>query len=62
MEARKDGAGILTPEQLEEAVEMYMAAHQADFPVIGTLSDKAEWNRVLIRRLCCPLGQRRHLF
>lgn len=32
MEARKDGAGILTPEQLEEAIEMYMAAHQADLP------------------------------
>ena len=32
MEARKDGAGILTPEQLEEAVEMYMAAHREDFP------------------------------
>ena len=34
MYKRKDGAGMLTPEQLEEAVEMYMAAHQADFPVI----------------------------
>ena len=34
MYKRKDGAGMLTPEQLEEAVEMYMAAHQEDFPVI----------------------------
>lgn len=34
MYKRKDGVDMLTPEQLEEAVEMYMAAHQADFPVI----------------------------